>query len=526
MSNSKSRQLLKYSWRDVPSPSLPEWLSAVHAYFSRRGYSREDVVLIVNRQREDVDHIVASERDWERLASVIAASYDRSPARLSITDADPSALRKSYRALAVCFMEFPPLGFEKGIRSLVLNALGEIAAAALFVPISYLVVGALLEGQSEFGPAQSFPIAGLSILTALLILLAYVEGSHISIARLQNAMIPPSFPNRRVVRLHRTVRTAGDASKFFAGRQILVIVIIFFVSKLTSFPHLQTFPFTSVPLPRGFFGFLTAIFVNYGIAGAIFVYWFGQMIPQLAAIKSPTWVLRDPFGELVVRSAKFIGDMRIAAPAEFIARFVGTEADIPPDPKSRYIQVSNDIGWSYLLQKKEWRVTRSTAEFSYGQVVTFLAHGARAFSDVALVLPEKLHPTRSAIATLHRREKDGTLDDDTFNSHAAPTCENFLAGDIVLKTVEGSAPFNPIMEDAFLIEHPVQHFLFRCVFPRDLGIEAPKVTITGLIDDAVKQASDHTELDIIDMPNGDKSFEFGMAYPPVGTRLKFNWTIF
>lgn len=537
MRPSRFRARLNRPWRDAPAADVAAWLLAAREYFSNRGYSRADVLNLVALQGEELQHIISGEADRLKLVAVIDAAFDEAYAPFV---SDPGTLRVARDALQFCFAGFPSLPFRRGWASLCWKALGSTLISVATLLVCYLVIGALIAGNSDFGPAQTNPALGVALLVILLVVLAFVEGSHISIARLQGAKIPSNFPNRRVVRLHRTVRSNEDADRFYAGRQIMVIFIIFFVSRLTSFPTLTHFPFTSVPLPSGWLSVLTIVFVNYGIAGAIFVYWIGQMLPQLVASKAPTWVLRSPLGEVVTRSAKAIGVAGIAAPAELVARAFSGEADIPPDPRDRYQQISADNGWNYLLQKKEWVFSENSASFTYEHVVTFQVPGLRVFTDIALFLLKKLNPTPHTVTTLHRVGQDGTeeqvpvLDqalqrnDDgeyvQFVTSASPKWGNFLVGDVLSRSTSGNAAFEGSMEDTFQISYPVQHFIFRCRFPKSLGINAPRLMVAKLIDDGVREAGDILELPIQSEANGDKAFEYALAYPPVGTRLKFIWS--
>jgi hypothetical protein len=526
----------KIGFDDRPTPDVVEWLRRTKTYFSNRGYSADDVRLVVDSQTEYIDHVVRNVKDRAELCALISATFSSDDsAALSFSN---RTLRKSYAALAHCFAGLPELGFARGYRSIAIKGLTNFLAVVVFFTICYVVIGALLAGQSDFGPANSSPLLGLALLGGLLVLLAYVEGSHISIARLQNARIPATYSSGRVVRLHRLVRSTEDASKFFAGRQIMVIIIVFFVSRLTSFPNLTTFPFTSVALPGGVFTPITVIFVQYGIAGAVFVYWFGQMIPQLIATKAPTWVLNDPFGELVTRLGKFIGELGVASPAEYVASFFGNEPDIPQDSRARYLQLSEDNGWSYLAQRKVWRFSETAATITYGHVSTFLVPGMRAFTDYGLLLLRSLNPTPSVRSELFRQ--NGTIEHSVptaeealqtndigdyvqFTSSVSPKWGNFEVGDVLCWSVHGGVRLDRVMEDTYQIGHPVQHFLFRCAFPERFGIVAPTVTITRLVDDGMRESREVAELRIEDAGQGMKAFEYAAAYPAVGSRLKFSW---
>jgi hypothetical protein len=525
-------------WGDRPEPALSEWLSAAQTYFANRGYLIDDVRLLVERQRHEIDHIIKNASDQDRLGRLVTAIFGANEGVLAETDKRPRVFRRTYDALALCFSDLPRLTFKRGIVSTSLAWVGYVAAGVSFFLVSYLVVGALLNGQSDFEPAQTSPVGGLTILVLLLILLAYVEGSHISIAKLQGANISHADAHPRVVRLHRAVRSEEDSSRFFAGRQILVIIIVFFVSRLTSFPKLDVFPWTTIPLPTGWLSFLTVIFIRYGIAGAIFVYWLGQMVPQLIANKYPTWVMKGVFGELVARSAKLIGNAGIAAPAEFAAKFFPSEPPIPQAARERYLQHASDNGWSYLLQSKEWRFTDSTAEFTYRYVVDFRVPGMEVFSAIVLEVLRKLNPTARVITRLFRGRLNETAVETSeeeliehtvgqsaqFIMTASPKHGNFEAGDILSGEVQGKTQLQLNMEDGFVISQPVQHFAFRCVFANGFGIGAPIVYIDRVIEEGRNPARDEILLPIEDHEDGFKKFEFAIPHPPTGTRFRFVWT--
>ena len=53
----------------------------------------------------------------------------------------------------------------------------------------------------------------------------------------------------RTFRLHQIFRTERGAERFLAGRQFLVITIVFLIAQLTSFHDVLTFPLTDVTIP-------------------------------------------------------------------------------------------------------------------------------------------------------------------------------------------------------------------------------------------------------------------------------------
>ncbi len=210
-----------------------------------------------------------------------------------------------------------------------------IWSVALFCFVSYFVLGGILDGHATLSTAH--PLLTLGLLAILITILAVVEGLHLCVGRLglkDLGALRDQYP--RAYKLHQWINTASGTNRFLAGRQLVVIVVVFFVARITSFSAMQTWPLTSVIMPAVLrSAWFQEIFLNLGILGAFFVLWFGQLIPQFIATKKPVAFL-NLFGmEIALRACFFIEALGLTKPGDWLARWVSEEHAIPPSPQER-----------------------------------------------------------------------------------------------------------------------------------------------------------------------------------------------
>ena len=208
-------------------------------------------------------------------------------------------------------------------------------ALSLFCFVSYFVLGGILAGHATLSAAHPFITLGL--LAVLITILAVVEGLHLCVGRLglkDLGALRDQYP--RAYKLHQWINTASGTNRFLAGRQLVVIVVVFFVARITSFSTMQTWPLTSVIMPAALrSAWFQEIFLNLGILGAFFVLWFGQLIPQFVATKKPVAFLNLYGMEIALRTCFFIEALGLTKPGDWLARWVSEEQAIPPSPQER-----------------------------------------------------------------------------------------------------------------------------------------------------------------------------------------------
>jgi hypothetical protein len=114
--------------------------------------------------------------------------------------------------------------------------LARIFGTALGVSCTYLVVGGLLEGESERFPAAPGPL-GLFVFAFALAFLGLFEALHTSVTQLRLADlrgVAETYP--RALALHRRFRDEEGISRVLAGRQIVVVIRSFSSPVSPAFP--------------------------------------------------------------------------------------------------------------------------------------------------------------------------------------------------------------------------------------------------------------------------------------------------
>jgi hypothetical protein len=192
-----------------------------------------------------------------------------------------------------------------------------------------------LAGHATLSAAHPFITLGL--LGVLITILAVVEGLHLCVGRLglkDLGALRDQYP--RAYKLHQWINTASGTNRFLAGRQLVVIVVVFFVARITSFSTMQAWPLTNIIMPAALrSAWFQEIFLNLGILGAFFVLWFGQLIPQFVATKKPVAFLNLYGMEIALRMCFFIEALGLTKPGDWLARWVSEEQAIPPSPLER-----------------------------------------------------------------------------------------------------------------------------------------------------------------------------------------------
>jgi len=130
---------------------------------------------------------------------------------------------------------------------------------------------------------KSVPYLGqMGILVFDLLLLAMLEGVQISLVALK------SYPHEayrlthpKTYRLSKLIYKGSNFEKFLMGRQIFVVISVFFAARLTT-QHQMTHLF-SCPIPH----WVQSGLMETGILGVIVVAVFGQLTPQIVASVYP-----------------------------------------------------------------------------------------------------------------------------------------------------------------------------------------------------------------------------------------------
>jgi hypothetical protein len=158
------------------------------------------------------------------------------------------------------------------------------------------------------------------------------EGAAVQIRRADLGALSDTHP--RALRLQARLRGASGIDRFLAGRQIVVVFTVFFVARLSSCPTLDHIPLTQVGLPAA-----TRPLLGVAIPGALFVLWFGQLVPQFVATRRALKLANSRLGSAACSSALALGSTGLAHLGFWIAgRLQGEPERIPSSRRSRWEQ--------------------------------------------------------------------------------------------------------------------------------------------------------------------------------------------
>lgn len=185
--------------------------------------------------------------------------------------------------------------------------------------------GAIWLNYSNFaGPGWSH----LLILACMICILAYLEG--LQVALIQGSKIRPhSRLNGIALRNFRRTQDPVALMRFMSGRQVFVILTVYLITQITTFPTLVTLPFfDDVVLPSWFLdGILSP-----GIPAVLLVASLGQLLPQLLATQFPSFVLQACASNVVIWCALALDACGFTVVAWMVSESTVFYARLPATP--------------------------------------------------------------------------------------------------------------------------------------------------------------------------------------------------
>lgn len=364
--------------------------------------------------------------------------------------------------------------FLKGLRFLF--------SSSLLIFVCYIVLGGLFGEKSnliqEINPLKSF-----TIFIVLVIILASFEGLQIAVTVLRMKDVErlrKKYP--RGYLLHRKFRYAEETNKFLAGRQLFVIVVVFFAAQLTSFPEMTTWPIINVPFPQWMTPWFQNIFLKLGILGAFLVLWTGQLAPQFVANKDPLRFI-NLFGvNVVYKLAMLVESMGLTKPGSWLAKKISVLERIPPSLQERYQDEIESIkGYGTVGIKKIWHMRRNEATLNFQNAVIFTKKSFHSLEDNSLLLKsENLSKSDFKCALIHAPnspldravEEDRPRDEPLGNGWKRiirkfeHTRGPYRSGDVLLINAEIAYDIAPGCDQIAVLQ-PSKYILFRVKFIDD-----------------------------------------------------------
>lgn len=414
----------------------------------------------------------------------------------------------------------------------------KVVSWVLFAIISYVLIGGLVTGQSALLRDQGW--LALALFVFLLGLLAAVEALHISVTLLRLAdlnAVRDEYP--RTFRTHEIFRHELGTERFLAGRQLFVIMTVFFAAQLTSFPDMTTIPGTSFEVGP----FVKSVFLEKGIAGALFVLWFGQLTPQFYANRRPKHFMNNWVISKLFAAALFMESIGVTKPGGWLAARVPAEAPVPVSAEERYRQAVEEIdGTGMVGVKKIWTISEgAAAKLSCDLSYRFETNGVQATHDESISVagsisgmtgeatllgddgtPRELHAPGP---TLARKDDGSALIEQT----AQPRLGPFQKGDVLVLHTELDFPRASGL-DRVSITEPTQYLLLRVELGGDpklirgARVQGFKIgdAPTADVMEGRRPILDE-DLELTRTEDGTPCFEFTLWYPEMNSHYFMAW---
>ena len=400
----------------------------------------------------------------------------------------------------------------------------------IFLFLSFLVLGGILGGHSEL---ISRPSLTLLLFLLLLALLGVYEGLQISISMLELrdlSVVKDEYP--RAYDLKQKVDLNG-LKPFLSGRQLLVIVIVFFAAQITTFPNMDSVPLIGVTLP----GFINLVLLDLGVAGALFVLWTSQLGSQLLAESYPEGFLNMPLMDVAYDIAVQLEPL--TRPSQWLSAWGPVGKDIPISPTERYRQDVNKIhGYGCTGLKNIWNVGYDESVLKYEGLTTIKQSGIQEIRDDRLIINPDLVPDNMVhscgfiimdedeearwVEIEPTDEPTSSSNQNRFVSIVSPNHGPFIPGEVVSTSFEltfsGRVNFE---EDYISIDEPTKYVYFRIEFDSNVRFDYVRVKIYK-----TSQPSEETSEDLsIQYDDSENPYAlFIDFYPSVGTHYEFSWS--
>jgi len=234
--------------------------------------------------------------------------------------------------------------------SVVINGFSTVVGFAWGVFVFYIVIGYITEGNTALsGKDLSTPAnqaLNICVFVLLLLIIATLEGFAFSITtlKLQDLQsVAQQYPT--AARVHKFV--FGDAlnptspkrlDNILMGRQVILIIVVFIASKITSFPATRgeaKWPWSDRLITDRLDWFIE-IFLNNGICGGFFVVWVAQLSAVLIATRNPPAMLNLPQMNVVPYACLLVQMAGLTWAAAAIVAIYNKMSSEPVPLKSRF----------------------------------------------------------------------------------------------------------------------------------------------------------------------------------------------
>lgn len=423
------------------------------------------------------------------------------------------------------------------------TALKGTFAALIAALTSFFVAGGIATGHSSL---TSHGLLGIMLLGLLISLLAVFEGLQISVTTLRLkdvSSLRGVFP--RSAELHRSFRKEEGTRSFLAGRQLFVVIIVFFAARLTTFPTLTEIPWVGWPIPfrDSLFWHIT---LDYGVFGALFVLWSGQLMPQFLANKSPVVLLNAPGMGAALRLSYWVDRLGLTLPGHWLASWSKDEDSVPLSPQERFRESLEEVqGYATLSLKRFWSIKSGEATLKYENSIEFSRSGFSEILDDGLqfqasdfrvsfdyrLLSLAGGAQRDAgagnartVAITSREEQSLEGGWARVVQRVEPTVGSFKAGDVLVTNARVFS--REARGDVVHVSVPTRILIFGVALDGAENLMCGDLRITRYRNEADLASSAGTTVGNVDfvLRNGYLVAEFIERYPAVGSVYVFEWS--
>lgn len=449
-------------------------IEEINKYAFSQSLNLNDILLILKKQRK-LNPSKNLKKRYEKIDQVAKEILEK-----NVVPQDIKAFRWLVYELIETFEINLSVHFIRSRLNIIVNRVSEYSSILVFLFISYMLIGGIFARKSSFQFSDS-PIFTFAILIFLILVLAALEGTQISVTLLRMKdleSVKNKFP--RAYNIHKKISNEMMTRKYLAGRQLLVILIVFIVAQITSFNNFNEWPFTEQKFFPWMMPWFQIVFLNLGILGALFVLWTGQLLPQFLANRHPQRFLNIPIVPHVIQLALAIEKIGLNKPWEWISNTLYQAEIIPISQKEIYIQEVNELtGYGTICMKKEWFIKKNFSTSSYKNSVIIMDDSVNnVYDDVIIsksrsthtVWNYKLIRNNSEIdkGIYFRKTAEKKLDKNRiqFTHTLEPKEGSFRKGDIIL--VENESKYElagySFYSDDIKINIPTKYLIFRVYF--------------------------------------------------------------
>jgi hypothetical protein len=398
----------------------------------------------------------------------------------------------------------------------------------------YMLVNALASGKSSvlfFSENPGYSVFAVSLLMCVLFIL---EGTQISIASLRLKDIDLASNVKSSVRkLHSKYKIEGNAQDYLAGRQLLTIITVFFISRICSFPDVEVIPGTSTTIPEVLQPWFPVLFFDFGILAALVALWLAQLTPQFWANKQPLRFLSLPIANLTVRLSHAFESIGITDLGYFLTASIVPEKPIPTSAREQYESSVTSNGYAATGVTMNWKLTKDRAmatiheEFRFNRAgITVLNLSEEVQGEIEVEKSTFRLVREGQVSSCEFEESKGQTDGGKsfFQYAVRPHKTSFQIDDVVVKTTAFTTPLNPSERGRFYISRPARYLMISLDIPNEISIGEPQLfTLDENHANAAHDLAEYFALD--EVAKTEKTVTYGCfrPFPNSGVHYELLW---